>query len=360
MNNETINISALCNEIKMKCPNMELPKIKDKEQTIYLNEWQKEEIINTIIFLYNDQNKIAQDALANLINKQNNGALYELLLYSYLKENSIAFKPQVLVENCNCLKNKCDYYADGVLMRSSIYFDVKSFGMSEAAINKLREKIHEKMPDYLITIDGNLDASTKNIEKFALRKIDDIINSLKPSRHDNEKLTYYIKEIGLTICATPTKHKRASSISEFHPYKWAEENEFYFISHASQFCTNNPYIIFCPFDNKSTDVFCGKLCDNDIAFRALTRRIFMKLNHCTDSLDKYDHKARPNIKVCEAVRKLSAIVFIDVTQKHDYKNAAYTWAYINPNAEHKLSRRKIQQEFSYNGLYIDDFLYDTY
>lgn len=77
-----------------------------------------------------------------------------------------------------------------------------------------------------------------------------------------------------------------------------------------------------------------------------------------DILD-FDGKARKGIKVSTAARKISAIVFLDVSKSY-ISSQARTWLFLNPNADNKIPNYQVHQLFRLNGAYVEDFRFDNY
>lgn len=344
-----------------------------------ISEFEKENIINTISYLFNSKDtnkkKDAVDLLKDICSNSNRGKIYELLTYSYLRELCIPFTTHVKIDKAHCFKASNDYIGDGKITfgfsnhiedeESAIFFEIKSFGISEPLIIKLKQKIQEKMPEYYIITEGSLDSSTIELQKTALEKLSDICEALKNSHLFNGVLLYTLKELNISIRAIPFTLLNQSGtyvggISVFNGYKWAKENETYFIRHCSQLCKDNPFIIICPFDEHFAPTFATNLSDhNIISFRSLSRRIFMNLLNNKENLCAYDPKAQKNITVSDAIRKISAIWFVDINKSHEYNNNS-SWAFINPNADNPIPRYQIDQLFHNNGVYFDDFIHDNY
>ena len=76
-------------------------------------------------------------------------------------------------------------------------------------------------------------------------------------------------------------------------------------------------------------------------------------------ISDYDGKARNDISVAAAARKISAIVFMDVSEEFDYQHCR-VFAFQNPNADHKIAKHCYNTLFTYNGAKIDDFMHDNY
>ncbi|EDT13583.1 hypothetical protein GNF56_02305 [Clostridium perfringens] len=352
----SIKVGEVLDKIVGKYPQFEINNTKiDRECIILLNEYQIQAITNVIMeFISNGNMNIAKEVFNDIFKQPNssNGKVYEALVYSWLIEEKIKFEPQPEIKKENCLK-KNDYHADGKIDRA--IFDVKSFGIGTIHIDTLRSKLEKKLPDKIISIGGSQNASQKDLSKYCLRKIDEIVDELK------KKSICAIDEINLVIEATPKEEGVATSISEFDAYEWAKNNKFYFMKHASQFCINSPYIIFCPFDDREGNMFAN--LDSNIIYqclRALCRRIFIELKRMNDiKLSDFDPKAKSEATIAIASKKISAIVFLDVTNKLSYEDNK-VWVYVNPNADNKLYNHEIAKWFRYNGAFIDDFINDNY
>lgn len=294
-----------------------------------------------------------------------NGKVYEALVYAWLEKQNINYIPQQLILQENCFKaSNQGYYADGIIKESNIIFDVKQFGIALPHIETLRRKLQKKLPKgYYLTISGGKNISTKDLHKNFLEKLDEIAKKIMSEEHKfNGDYIYRENEYGFEFRAWNCKnHPIFTSISEFNPYQWAENNQFYFIYHASQFCKNSPYILFCPYDIQLAHLFARE--NDDLAFqsfRALSRRIFMNLTKLENrKIEEFDGKAQKDISVAMAAKKISAIIFIDVSDDFNDSNCRM-FVFQNPNADFKIYPYQIKSLFGYAGAAIEDFEYDYY
>lgn len=337
-------------------------KINNLDTVVELFDEQIDALINLIVF-FNQSGKsdFARELFKDIEKNPTptNGKVYEALVYSWLYEKYISFTPQTNINAEMCLK-KHSYYADGRI--DNVIFDVKQFGIAIPHIRTLRDKVQEKMPDYIISIGGTQNISSKDIEQKALAHIDNIVEKLKSDETKTHTTHIYrLKDLDMEIRAIPKSERIAISISEFNAYEWAEKNETYFLRHGSQFCTLDPYIIFCPFDQRSEFSFSNEdVSKVQLLLRPLCRRMFIHLNHIENRmLHEYDGKAKTTISVASASRKISAIVFLDVTKQYDYNNCR-AWVFVNPNADNKLYEHQINSWFRFAGAMIEDFRYDNY
>lgn len=297
-----------------------------------------------------------------IVSKPNmdNGKVYEFLVYEWLRKNFFDFEEQILIHTDECLK-KNDYYADGYF--DGIVFDVKKFGISFPLYDSFKNKLQEEIPNYFITVSSSKSLDTKVIEKELISKVPYWKEKLL-SKESMLIGDYMIKDskYGIEIRAYNRNSSGGifTSLSEINITQWAEENELYFFRHASQFCCNKPYMIICPFLPK--DFPFGKDINSAYyAFRYLCRRMFMNLVNKKDSLlrDTCDGHAKDYISLGTAARKLSAVMFLDVSEEWEYSNCR-CWVYKNPNADFPIPNYIMHSKFQSLGAYIDDFKYDNY
>lgn len=294
-----------------------------------------------------------------------NGKVYEALVYAWLEKQNIDYIPQQLILQENCFKaSNQGYYADGIIKENNIIFDVKQFGIALPHIETLRRKLQEKLPEgYYLTISGGKNISAKDLHKKFLKNMDKIVEEIMSEEHEiHGDYIYRENEYGFEFRVWNCKNNPLfTSISEFNPYQWAENNQYYFIYHASQFCKNSPYILFCPYDTQLVPIFARE--NDDLAFlsfRAFSRRIFMNLTKLENrKIIEFDGKAQKDISVATAAKKISAIIFIDVGDDFNSSNCRM-FVFQNPNADFKIHPYQIKSLFGYAGAAIEDFEYDNY
>ena len=304
--------------------------------------------------------KIRKNYFKDIIAKPNmdNGKLFELLVYAWLKNNNIYFQKQILIKCDDCLK-KNDYYADGTF--EGIVFDIKKFGIGYPLYDIFREKLQKEIAYYYITVEGSKNLSAKTIETELMSKVlywKERLFSAESKLFDD----YVTKDfdLGIEIRAHNIQKSEGiiTSYSEMDVTRWAQENELYFFRHASQFCINKPYMIICPFLSQDFP-FSSNRKDAYYAFRYLCRRMFMNLTKKSTFLRNIDGHAKDHITIQTAAQKLSAIMFLDISEEWDYKNFR-CWIYKNPNADFPIPNYIINSKFKPLGAYLDDFKYDNY
>ena len=325
-----------------------------KDVQVYISEICQQRIENILYyFMNNGYQEDAKNLLLGILKNpdMSNGYVNEALVYAWFLEQQIPFQLQCEIDKEDCLK-KHSYKADGMV--ENIVFDIKKFGIGFSHFKTLRENIQEFFPDTLVTVSGDLNIETKEIEKNLLSKVPNIVKKLR----DNEVHGEYIyEELGIEIRVQKSKHIITSS--DFNEYKWAEKNQYYFMQDGSQFCIKTPYIIICPLDSKS---FLASKKPKEIyaILRPFCRRIFINLLKMKNyKLKTYDGKAKEDVSVADAAKKLSAIVFLDVTKEWGYgKNGM--WVFCNPNADNVLPEYKVDILFRQKGACIENFKYDNY
>ena len=320
------------------------------------------------------QSRLAETLYKDISSRSNQGKRVEALAYCWLYEHRVQFIPQCFIKKEKCYK-KDDYYADGLIKRGEkniAVFDVKNFGMGEVLYRQLEEKLTKCFNDtrskystvkgkYYITVGGSLNGDRHAFTKQFFGKLSIILDELfsKPCGED-----YFCIYEGLEIRAHNLKTTTMVKNSNWDAYLWAENNYYYFMQHASQFCKHLPYIIICPFD-KSTDIpsrykeKCIRQWITQQRLRPLCRRIFIDLPHKTmERLSTKDGKAIEDVTIAEASMSLSAILFLDISCQSD--TFGESWAFINPNAHNPLTTHDINMLFKFNNSIIDDFQHDNY
>ncbi len=290
----------------------------------------------------------------------NEGKLYEALTYAWLEKLGIPFTAQTPIGANECL-NPHGYDADGII-DDFVVFDVKMFGITQPNISRLQSKLNQlnkkSHEDYLITVSGSIDLSNSKMQELLSSSADLYQNLfLEENKHFTD-YWYKIPGTELQLRANYTAGKRIiSTVSEFNPYKWAMENQYYFFHDASQFCTDKPFIIICPYDSKTAKQFTGSFSDSTmVAFRSLCRRMFLGMPNDVE-IHEYDESCLPLISVRAASQCISAVVFQDISM---YSDSDDTWVFINPNARNMVPGYIVDQFRYHAQSMVDDFRYDSY
>ena len=316
---------------------------------------------NALLQYFGDYSKEKKKLLSEIASSKNGneGKLYEALVYAWMSEYHIPYSTQTHINACDCLKQH-DYDADGEI--EGCIFDVKIFGITLPNIDRLKAKLNklcsEKHPDYHITVCGNLDISNDILNKF-LSSMPDILSDLfAESNKTHTDYIYKLQEYGLEFRANNTlKTRTFTAVSEFDPYKWAMENQFYFFHDASQFCVNKPYIIICPYDKKLAKYLSfGNTESLSTSFRSLCRRMFMGMPD-DKYISEYDMHSVPMVSLNQASKCISAVIFQDISMSPETN---HTWIFANPNASKKFPKYLLNYYLNRSFPMYEDFTYDRY
>lgn len=366
--------------------------LENNDAKIYVSDTYISRIGDCINYwLSNHQKALAKKELNEfLVNPSiQNGTVYEILAYQWFIENSIPVEYQPEISKEDSLKSKSGYNADGRL-DDEIVFDIKSFSFGQSqyqilenALNEMwkeerKQRIQDRneidgekgcerdkeedVPDYCIMISGESDLSSQTMGGL-LKKKQYIFEEL--FSETNKFYTDYIYRLSdcrLEIRAYYNKPGRINfhtGISEFNVDKWAMLNETQVLSHCSQFCRNQPYFLMYPYDREKARYLCFNDHSLFYALRTLMRRSFINLRKNEHNINYYDGKAVSNMKVCEAIGKLSGVFFLDITEKYQY-GKSNAILYINPNADNPIKESQVDYVFGIPGATVYDFYYDNY
>lgn len=343
--------------------------VDNKDKIIHIEELLLQKVIRQLkrnnVRCYKKEGYNKDGYIKEIIKKPNmtNGKIYELLVYDWLTEAYIDFGIQYPVEAKDCLK-KNDYDADGFFEEGGTVFEIKRFGIGSNGYNVLRKKMQEYVDKdhqkYTVTIDGNKNLDTKTIEKELISQAKDLSEKLiKQGKYIQGKYIYEIQKYDITLIATPnTKYNMSIEHSHVDYTRWAQENELYFFRKASQFSINKPHMLICPFTPQDILFDTNDVSTLYQAFRYLSRRMFMKLINDDRLLNTIDGKAKEHIPLKIVAKKLSAVMFIDISRDSTYEDCR-CWLYLNPNADYPIPNYFVNK-FRLLGAYVDDFAYDTY
>lgn len=348
---------------------LNLEKFKTNNARVNLNDSEVNRIfIGLSEIRKTDPDYLASNAVSICKNpSSNNGKIIEVLSYDWLMQRFPDIKFQCDINQKDCYKLKDGYKADGQF--ESVVFDIKTFGIGfphykdlERHLQKLVDKTN--MGKFLIMVSGNGDVSTDDIEQHNTQASSIVDELFKHPLGPEENPDYLMKldDLGIEVRAYNEKNKRNVYIGENYTNRtaWAEENQYHFFRHSSQFLINNPYMIICAYDHRLVPwLGGGDKLDIYYRFRFFARRMFMNLIHDSDhEINFYDKNAREGVNVSEAARKVSAVLFVDLEADSDMY-ADMSWLFVNPNADNPIYNY-IAGCFQDCGSLVDDFMYDNY
>ena len=359
--------------------------LKTDERVIKIPDIYIDGIVRCIKFWRDNSNKnLATQKIREFLSNPSydNGIVYEILAYLWFIESGVDIEYQPLIEKENSFKSKGAYNADGKL-DGEILFDIKTFSFGQPRYAELQNALNDSLlketkeqtkttigseigttvgannKDYYIMVTGNVNLSSKEMAEILEKKYDILVQLFNNNNRSYKDFIYKLPKYGLEIRAHHKEKGKINTfvgISEANSDEWAMNNEKQVLYHGSQFCRNSPYILVYPYDNVKNKYFYSSDDRIFYTFRTLVRRIFFNLSKCERYLNGFDGKAAGDIRVCEAIHKLTGILFIDVTNGFKDNN---TMLFLNPNADNKM--RGYQRSFFDNsGAIVHDFEYDNY
>ena len=309
----------------------------------------------------NENKKWAGKSLKKLLSVKNaEGTFHELLAYAWFTNNAALYKQDVKTVKGQTL-SKSTPTLDGRFDFGSkrTYFDIKTFNIPNNILEQLIYKLSNEpaLSQYMFMIEGKRDCSYKLLEKKILNLYEDIKNDIiSRSISEQQDFYYHIENTPITIKVIRKREGVHMSTCTFSPYRWAEENELFFIKNASQFTNNNPFLLIC---------VCGaySLSSPEIQLRSIARRAFIRLpkikvNEVSAFLDGKVHNKYTKGKLKIIMRRLSGILFIEY--KGTDINEMKGYLYINPNAKSPIKNYQSLLGFNQNLKVVDNFKNDNY
>ena len=183
----------------------------------------------------------AESMVRDLANNQNfYGNYCELRVYSWLHCQGARFSTQIQLTGTDVLNpNGC--VIDGLFDYSQVYFDIKAFGFLEYVVENFRTALENNLPGMMVTIDGSMDVSVKDIERHAFPQVSALAEKLQEDCHQK------ISQLNWEIRANP-RQLGSTSFQEtvIDPFRLAEENRHYPFKSARQFTRNAPFLLISP------------------------------------------------------------------------------------------------------------------
>lgn len=323
-------------------------KIDPQMYSVYSNDALVDEITEIIDFLYRDSESMLKKVFKDLLSDKTFYGMYlELMTYIWLKKNNVSFKHQLSAKTLS----KHEVILDGLFEEGNVYFDIKSFGLGMNIEKIFKRHLEKKFPDYIFMIEGNLDTDYNDLGEVVLGQI---YKHLENIEREFDKNIYKISKVGWEI--RWYKKKKGCYISEqtFNPYKWANDNEDFFLKNIGQYTPHFPFILICTMPEEEPAF------SSEIALRSIARRAFIHLSNKYGS-DQLPDKVPDFNRLQEEYQNdftkyLSGIIFLSLKRKEAF-------IYLNPNAENSISINTIYRIFNFEvpsmGS-IDDFIYDNY
>lgn len=153
-----------------------------------------------------------------------------------------------------------------------------------------------------------------------------------------------------------------TTVSTYDPYIHAEEHHKLLFAHIKKFSRVMPglivFVIFPWFSEKVTN----QIGSTDIFYRAFCRRFFCQYAKDSTPAKSSLKSFASNESMAQVTEKLSGVLFLEdasITSSDASQQNIRAFAYLNPNATHKVSRH-FRHHLSSLKFSVDDFEHDNY
>ena len=312
------------------------------------------------------------DRLNEICNKDTwNGAYAEMVVYDFLNSDG-NWLPEPInlsktvpaTETLAGSHGKKHANFDGYYDEFNVCFDVKVLGdksrqILDEIISKAKAKIGNPsvsiIPEY--PLDNDFALFRKN-DRSLIEELAGAINVVAK--------TTLVKSLVLPQLSYKLIWQSGSltTVSTYDPYQHAENHHHLLFKHAKKFSVTQPSLIVFVFFPWFSEKVIGQFDSNQIFYRSLCRRFF-----CQYAKDLSPAKNSPLCKgfqgsetLAEVPEKLSGILFLEdtsITTSDTESQNVEAFAYLNPNAAHKVSDR-FRDHLSSLGFLIDDLAHDNY
>ena len=223
-------------------------------------------------------------------------------------------------------------------------------GFQEQIAEEFRRRLEERLNGLVVSIDGSMDVDVRDIQTFGFRQLQALTAALAQGGH------YAIPQLGWSVRAERPMPVR-TSVRTTDPYALAEENRHYPFKTAGQFTRHSRFmLVFAYAAQFNQPLFQNFVGSTGITLRSLARRAFIQSANDATPATTFDVKAALGVRVSEASRLLSALLFLNVDTGGGH-------LFLNPRATHRLTRDHVNQIFDFAepvDLGIDDFAHDDY
>jgi hypothetical protein len=292
---------------------------------------------------------------AQLFGRQTGGAFGELFVYDWLVRAGLQAEMQIQLPARDVLCGNGSEL-DGVfdLYGSQIYFDIKSFGMTQKVVETLKSKLEDQLPGMTVHIEESWDLPIKTFQDM-IAKAPLIATTLKEINLYREGL--------VSIRAEPKKPVSISSRTS-DPYLLAQENATYPLRYAHKFTRNEPFILIFVIHPwlGGLDLSHNFANGTSIFTRSLARRAFLQFRTDVRPIRTLASQVLDSTTIANSSCLLSGLLFLN-SWPQDTNNELSSWFYANPLAKHSINMRHLYsalQESQVQLPSIEGFQHDIY
>jgi len=153
-----------------------------------------------------------------------------------------------------------------------------------------------------------------------------------------------------------------TAVSTYDPFLHAANHHRLLFKHAKKFSRTQPtFIVFVVFpwfsETPTTNPW-----SNEIFFRSFCRRFFCQYAKDTNPATTLLSNYQGNETLAQVTQSLTGVLFLEdksITASNPLDHNINAYAYLNPNATHKISGH-FREHLSALGFYRDDFQHDNY
>lgn len=298
------------------------------------------------------------------------GAYAEIVAYDYLNSDNNLLSEPIRLEKTvpasetlagNLGHQKANF--DGEYKDLGICFDVKILSDKTGTIlsgifKNLQKKIGRS--DFSISPEYPLDIDYELFQKNRMELYNELVTFLSGDQEPISLKSQVIPELryvilwGSGVLITESTN---------NPYLHAKNHHSLLFKHAKKFSIVNPsliiFVAFPWFSEKISDL--GK--SNEIFYRSFSRRFFCQYAGKTKKAREIFKIYSGEDLVFDVTKKLSGVLFLEdksITADTSTMQNVKGYAYLNPNADNKISRGVFIDYLHSLHFHIDDFEYDNY
>ncbi|WP_345977562.1 hypothetical protein [Sulfurimonas sp. HSL3-7] len=326
--------------------------------TLYSSHKNFQDLLNTI-------NQVADQ-------KNWEGAYAELVAYDFLNSDTNLMSEPIDLETTvpasdTVAQNLGYQHAnfDGKYQDFNIYFDVKILSdKTDQILSGIFKEVQQKLgrTDFLISPEYPLDLDYEVFEQNRKKLLEELLTKL-----DNQQEPVFIKSMIVSDLKYAIIWRTGMSKTEstYNPYLHAKNHYKLLFKHAKKFSRVNPsLIVFVVFPWFSERALNSNLdSSNEKFYRSFARRFFCDYSSKSTKAQVIYKKYSGQESIFDITKQLSGVLFLEdqsITSSEPKDQNIKAFAYLNPNANHKIGRGFYFDYLNNLEFFIDDFEFDNY
>lgn len=352
----TNNVIGALNHTQFGAFTTSYKKRLERLNILYSSHGKYQDLLNTI-------NQVADD-------KNWEGAYAEIVSYDYLNSNNDWLSEPINLEKTvpatetiaeNLGHQNANF--DGEYTDFNICFDVKILsdktgiilsGIFKDAQKKTGRSNFSISPEYPLDIDYAVFQTNRK------QLLDELLSFLTGDQEPKSIKSQVVPDLRYVIIWGSGVLMTEST---YNPYLHAKNHHNLLFKHAKKFSKVNPslivFVVFPWFSEKISSL--GRA--NEIFYRSFSRRFFCEYAAKPVKAKEIFKKYSGEDSIFDVTRKLSGVLFLEdssITANTPTEQNIEGFAYLNPNADHKIGRGLFIDYLHSLQFHIDDFEYDNY